>query len=100
MRASLRRAPSRAVPGCSAAASGAHPAARERGRHSKDRSTERGELRYMVEQGNGKTFSAFSSLRRFAQESEKAAEVTQEQATQERCELCSEPIPPVHHPLR
>ncbi len=53
----------------------------------------------MVEQGNGKAFSAFSSLRRFAQESEKAAEVAQEQAAQERCELCSEPIPPEHRHL-
>ncbi len=54
----------------------------------------------MVEQGNRKTFSAFSSLRRFAQEeSEKAAEVVQEQAAQERCELCSEPIPPEHRHL-
>ena len=54
----------------------------------------------MVEQGNRKTFSAFSSLRRFAQEeSEKAAEAVQEQTTQERCELCSEPIPPEHRHL-
>ena len=55
----------------------------------------------MVEQGNRKTFSAFSSLRRFAQEeSEKAAEAAQEQtAAQERCELCSEPIPPEHRHL-
>ena len=54
----------------------------------------------MVQQGNKKTFSAFSSLRRFAQEeSEKAAEVAQEQAVQERCELCSEPIPPEHRHL-
>jgi hypothetical protein len=55
----------------------------------------------MVEQGNRKTFSAFSSLRRFAQEeSEKAAEVAaQEQTVQERCELCSEPIPLEHRHL-
>jgi hypothetical protein len=54
----------------------------------------------MVEQSNRKAFSAFSSLRRFAQEeSEKAAEVAQEQAAQERCELCSEPIPPEHRHL-
>ncbi len=52
----------------------------------------------MVEQGNRKAFSAFSSLRRFAQEeSEKA--VAEEQAAQERCELCSEPIPPEHRHL-
>jgi hypothetical protein len=54
----------------------------------------------MVQQGNRKTFSAFSSLRRFAQEeSEKAAEAVQEQTTQERCELCSETIPPEHRHL-
>lgn len=52
----------------------------------------------MVEQGNSKTFSAFSSLRRFAQEeSEKAAEAAE--VTQERCELCSEPIPSEHRHL-
>ena len=55
----------------------------------------------MVQQGNRKTFSAFSSLRRFAQEeSEKAAEAAQKQAVaQERCELCSEPIPSEHRHL-
>ena len=54
----------------------------------------------MFQQGNKKTFSAFSSLRRFAQEeSEKAVEAAQEQTTQERCELCSEPIPPEHRHL-
>ena len=54
----------------------------------------------MVEQGNRKAFSAFSSLRRFAQEeSEKAAEVAQEQAAQELCELCGEPVPPEHRHL-
>jgi hypothetical protein len=58
----------------------------------------------MVEQGNRKTSSAFSTLRRFAQESEKAVEAAQEQAAQgqaaqERCELCSEPIPPEHRHL-
>ena len=53
----------------------------------------------MVEQGNRKAFSAFSSLRRFAQEeSEKAAKEAAE-AAQERCELCSEPIPSVHRHL-
>ena len=52
----------------------------------------------MVDQGNRKAFSAFSSLRRFAQEeSEKA--VAEEQAAQERCELCSEPIPSEHRHL-
>jgi len=54
----------------------------------------------MVEQGDRKAFSAFSSLRRFAQEeSEKAAEVAQEQVAQEQCELCSEPIPSEHRHL-
>jgi hypothetical protein len=59
-------------------------------------------LRHMVEQGNRKTFSAFSSLRRFAQEEseKKAAEVAaREQATQEVCELCGEVIPPEHRHL-
>ena len=55
----------------------------------------------MVEQGNKKAFSAFSSLRRFAQEeSEKAAEAAvQEQDAPESCELCGEPIPPEHRHL-
>jgi hypothetical protein len=53
----------------------------------------------MVEQGNRKAFSTFSSLRRFAQEeSEKAAKVAAE-AAQEHCDLCSEPIPPEHRHL-
>jgi hypothetical protein len=53
----------------------------------------------MVEQGNRKAFSAFSSLRRFAQEeSEKTAKEAVE-AAQEYCELCSEPIPPEHRHL-
>src|SRR5215218_1003740 len=53
----------------------------------------------MVEQGNRKAFSTFSSLRRFAQEeSEKAAQAAAE-AVQEYCELCSEPIPPEHRHL-
>jgi hypothetical protein len=55
----------------------------------------------MVEQGNGTTSSAFSALRRFARESEK--EVQEAPAAvedaQERCELCSEPIPPEHRHL-
>lgn len=56
----------------------------------------------MVEQGNRKTFSAFSSLRRFAQEEaeKKTAEAAvREQATQEVCELCGEVIPPEHRHL-
>ena len=53
----------------------------------------------MVEQGNRKAFSAFSSLRRFAQEeSEKAAKEAAEVA-QEHCDLCSESIPPEHRHL-
>jgi uncharacterized protein DUF5947 len=53
----------------------------------------------MVEQGNRKAFSTFSSLRRFAQEeSEKAAKEAVE-AAQEHCELCSEPIPSEHRHL-
>jgi hypothetical protein len=53
----------------------------------------------MVDQGNRKAFSTFSSLRRFAQEeSEKAAKEAAE-AAQEHCELCSEPIPPEHRHL-
>ena len=53
----------------------------------------------MVEQSNKKAFSAFSSLRRFAQEeSEKAAKEAAE-AAQEHCDLCSEPIPPEHRHL-
>jgi Family of unknown function (DUF5947) len=54
----------------------------------------------MVEQGNRKAFSAFSSLRRFAkEESEKAAKEEAAESAQERCELCSEPIPPEHRHL-
>jgi len=53
----------------------------------------------MVEQGNRKAFSTFSSLRRFAQEeSEKATKAAAEGA-QEHCDLCSEPIPPEHRHL-
>jgi Family of unknown function (DUF5947) len=53
----------------------------------------------MVEQGNRKAFSTFSSLRRFAQEeSEKAAKEAAE-AAQEHCDLCSEPILSNHRHL-
>src|ERR671916_3043042 len=53
----------------------------------------------MVDQGNRKAFSTFSSLRRFAQEeSEKAAKEAAE-AAQEYCELCSEPILTEHRHL-
>jgi hypothetical protein len=49
--------------------------------------------------GNGRAFSTFSSLRRFAEaESEKAVREASE-AAQEHCDLCSEPIPPGHRHL-
>jgi hypothetical protein len=48
---------------------------------------------------NGKAFSTFSSLRRFAEaESEKTVREAAE-AAQEHCDLCSEPIPPGHRHL-
>ena len=53
----------------------------------------------MVEQGNRKAFSTFSSLRRFAKEESEKAAKSAEQASQERCELCSEPIPSEHRHL-
>lgn len=58
----------------------------------------------MADQGARKTSSAFSTLRRFAQEeSERVAEaVARERAAQdaqERCELCSESIVPEHRHL-
>src|ERR687894_1453875 len=53
----------------------------------------------MVEQGNRKAFSTFSSLRRFAQEESQKAAKEAAEAAQERCELCSEPIPPEHRHL-
>ena len=52
----------------------------------------------MVEQGNRKAFSTFSSLRRFAEEeSEKAAKAAE--AAQEYCDLCGELIPLEHRHL-
>jgi Family of unknown function (DUF5947) len=54
---------------------------------------------YVVEQGNRKAFSTFSSLRRFAEEESEKAAKSAEQAAQERCELCSEPIPSEHRHL-
>jgi len=49
----------------------------------------------MVEQGDRKAFSTFSSLRRFAnEESEKETK-----AAQEYCDLCGEPITPDHRHL-
>ena len=53
----------------------------------------------MVEQGNRKAFSTFSSLRRFAKEESEKASQSAAEAAQERCELCSEPIPPEHRHL-
>ena len=53
----------------------------------------------MAGRGNGRAFSTFSSLRRFAEaESEKATREAAE-AAQERCDLCSEPIPTEHRHL-
>ena len=53
----------------------------------------------MVEQGNRKAFSTFSSLRRFAQEESGRAAKEAAEAAQEHCDLCSEPIPPEHRHL-
>jgi Family of unknown function (DUF5947) len=53
----------------------------------------------MVEQGNSKAFSTFSSLRRFAQEESGKAAKEAAEAAQEYCELCSEPIPTEHRHL-
>jgi hypothetical protein len=53
----------------------------------------------MVEQGNRKAFSAFSSLRRFAQEESEKAEKKAAEAAQEHCDLCREPIPSEHRHL-
>jgi len=51
----------------------------------------------MVEQGNRKAFSTFSSLRRFAQEESEKEAVAE--ATQEHCDLCGETIPSEHRHL-
>src|SRR5215218_7410239 len=53
----------------------------------------------MVEQGNRKAFSTFSSLRRFAQEESGRAAKEAAEAAQEHCDLCSEPILPEHRHL-
>src|ERR671913_565511 len=53
----------------------------------------------MVEQGNRKAFSAFSSLRRFAEEESKGAAQEATKAAQEPCDLCGEPIPSEHRHL-
>lgn len=49
--------------------------------------------------GNGRAFSTFSSLRRFAQEESEKATREAVEAAQERCDLCSETIPPGHRHL-
>ena len=53
----------------------------------------------MFQQGNKKTFSAFSSLRRFAQEESEKAVKEAAEAAQEHCDLCREPIPSEHRHL-
>ena len=53
----------------------------------------------MVEQGNRKAFSTFSSLRRFAEEESEKATREVAEAAQEHCDLCGEPIPPEHRHL-
>lgn len=53
----------------------------------------------MVQQGNRKAFSAFSSLRRFAEEEAGKSVKEAAEAAQEHCDLCSEPIPPEHRHL-
>src|SRR5918998_1467611 len=53
----------------------------------------------MVDQGNRKAFSTFSSLRRFAQEESENVAKEAAEAAQEYCELCSEPIPQEHRHL-
>ena len=53
----------------------------------------------MVEQGNRRAFSTFSSLRRFAQEESEKAVKEAAEAAQEHCDLCREPIPSEHRHL-
>jgi hypothetical protein len=53
----------------------------------------------MVEQGNRKAFSTFSSLRRFAREESENATKSSAEAAQEYCDLCGEPIPSEHRHL-
>jgi Family of unknown function (DUF5947) len=50
----------------------------------------------VVEQGNRKAFSTFSSLRRFAKEESEKAEMKAAEAAQEHCDLCRELILPEH----
>lgn len=53
----------------------------------------------MVEQGNRKTYAAFSSLRRFAEEESEKAAVREQAAVQESCDLCNELVPAEHRHL-
>jgi hypothetical protein len=53
----------------------------------------------MVEQGNRKAFSTFSSLRRFAREESENATKSSADAAQEYCDLCGEPISSEHRHL-
>jgi hypothetical protein len=53
----------------------------------------------VIDQGNRKAFSAFSSLRRFANEESEKAENKAVEAAQEHCDLCGEPIPSEHRHL-
>jgi len=53
----------------------------------------------MVEQGNRKAFSTFSSLRRFANKESERAEKKAVEAAQEHCDLCGEPIASEHRHL-
>src|SRR3712207_267839 len=53
----------------------------------------------MVDQGNRRAFSTFSSLRRFAKEESGKAAKEEAKAAQEHCDMCSEPIPPEHRHL-
>jgi hypothetical protein len=53
----------------------------------------------VVEQGNRKAFSTFSSLRRFAEEESEKAEKKAAEGAQEHCDLCGEPIPSEHRHL-
>src|SRR2546421_12038437 len=87
------------MPGCTAAASGADPAPRERLRVGKDCLAERDKVVAMLERNSRKPFSA---LQRFARRPLEAAQTTQQavqRAVQEQCELCGEPIPPEHRHL-
>ena len=59
----------------------------------------------MAGQSDGRSSSAFSALRRFAEESERAAEAAaqgqaaRERAVQEFCDLCGVPVPSEHRHL-